>query len=192
MKAYLLHEWENMLKHILAVLLVFSPSILAFASDDQGNPNDPNDNDRANACYEDGSMAGKCLTDWDWEAGWYLIRFEYGLLSRENFPIRFRHLLPALPQKETDSSGVPAPAMNCLPRGTGLYANFGTGDLLAPPVTLYSDANCSVFDSYGILAQVYTIGGLVAANAICATYDPSMQANPSFIVGDVYQCIVYP
>lgn len=70
------------------VILVLS-SIFVYADagfDDTGNPNDPDDNDRANACYEGGSMEGKCDEEIEWSAGWYLIRYEYGLLAREDVP----------------------------------------------------------------------------------------------------------
>lgn len=34
--------------------------MFAHAEDDQGQPNDPTINERANACYEDGILANKC------------------------------------------------------------------------------------------------------------------------------------
>ena len=58
--------------------LMIAAQVLTVGVDDRGNPNDPRVNERANACFEGGSMAGKCHADNEWEAGWYLIRFEWG------------------------------------------------------------------------------------------------------------------
>lgn len=46
--------------------------------DDAGMVNDPRVNDRANTCYEPGQV---CISEADWEAGWYLIHKQYGLLN---------------------------------------------------------------------------------------------------------------
>src|SRR5215510_1893 len=84
---------------VVPILLLVSIIVLAVGLDDQGNPNDPTVNERANACYEGGSMEGKCDTQWEWDGGWYLIRFQYGLISREDFPAQYAILLPPLPQE---------------------------------------------------------------------------------------------
>ena len=89
-------------KFILVIIL----AVVGFAVsasvgfDDQGNINDPAVNERANACFEGGSLEGKCNTtdidkdglieNWEGEGhytcGWYLIRFEYNLLGEDNLP----------------------------------------------------------------------------------------------------------
>jgi hypothetical protein len=82
--------------------------------DDAGNSNDPTVNERANACYEGGSMAGKCLDDEVlWIAGWYRIRFDYGLLSLENIPDWLAWVLPpdSAPSTCTIDIGINAPGM---------------------------------------------------------------------------------
>ncbi|MFQ3673987.1 MAG: hypothetical protein SNJ83_10370 [Aggregatilineales bacterium] len=70
------------------------------AQDDRGNPNDPSENERANACFTGGSWEGKChRTDvdfdgdvdeqdvnWMWRCGWYVIRVERGLLNEGQYP----------------------------------------------------------------------------------------------------------
>jgi hypothetical protein len=63
--------------------------------DDRGNLNDPRVNERANACYDGGTLAGKCDTQVEWDAGWYLIRFEYGLIGCDGFPSAFAWAKPA-------------------------------------------------------------------------------------------------
>lgn len=45
--------------------------------DDSGTVNNPYVNERANTCYGPGQA---CVSEADWEAGWYLIRKQYGLL----------------------------------------------------------------------------------------------------------------
>ena len=87
---------DTMKKLGLLSILVLSLALVVMAQDDRGNVNDPTVNERANACYAGGTLAGKCTSEWDWIAGWYLIRFEYGLISREAFPEAYRSILPAL------------------------------------------------------------------------------------------------
>jgi hypothetical protein len=123
--------FKTLLILVLAFLVIFG----AQALDDNGNPNNPNENPNSNACYEDGSMAGKCDTPEKWEAGWYLIRFEYGLISRENFPSYFSWALPEEVQEDS------APA-NCFTNGTySLLYNGNSGSL--NNFTIYNSTDCT-------------------------------------------------
>jgi hypothetical protein len=91
-------EWTFMQRIIFLVLIFVLGFSISFAQeplDDQGNPNDPNSNDRANACYSGGAMAGKCTSEWEWICGWYMIRYDNGLLSREEVPFSCFTLLPS-------------------------------------------------------------------------------------------------
>src|SRR3972149_1802632 len=99
---------NTLLLTIISVLLLAGAVVFAAGFDDRGNPNDPATNERANACYEGGSLAGKCgATDadrdgrieeweieWMWTCGWYLIRFESGMLIRAEVPYTCQALLP--------------------------------------------------------------------------------------------------
>lgn len=76
---------------LIAVSVVFA--LAGF--DDQGSTNDPRANERANACYDGGTLAGQCDTQAEWDAGWYLIRFEYGLFGCDQFPAAFAWAKPA-------------------------------------------------------------------------------------------------
>jgi hypothetical protein len=198
---------QTMLQRFLLVLLVFSTSILALALDDQGNPNDPNDNDRANACYDDGSMAGKCLTDLDWEAGWYFIRFEYGLLSREEIPAQYAVLLPPLPEDENedgvatetppDLSGLPK--ADCVYLFTSVsptgdlepqYLDFNGGNFLPANSNVYEDAACSaVFGTWGN-PTVYAPNGHADANLLCQAHG-KVDASIYPMGTVVYPCTLY-
>jgi len=88
---------------VFSVVILLLASFAVFAAggvDDRGNPNDPATNERANACFEGGSMDGKCTTtdidengsveeweiDWHFECGWYLIRYEYNMISENALP----------------------------------------------------------------------------------------------------------
>ena len=77
--------------------------------------------DSANACAAGGTMAGKCsvddpgficppevsdcqaYSDMLWRAGWYLIRFEQGVFTRDEIPDVFQWLLP--PPAAADADG---------------------------------------------------------------------------------------
>lgn len=96
---------------LVAVLLL--PLLFAHAQesvDDQGNPNDPAVNPRANACYAGASMDGKCHEEIDWIAGWYLIRFEDGIISRDQVPDFVQWVLPGLSGTSPTTNDEPAPA----------------------------------------------------------------------------------
>jgi hypothetical protein len=154
---------------ILVTMFLLSSSLFvhAISVDDEGIVNDPNENGRANACYVGGSMEGQCLTEWDWEGGWYLIRFEFGLISRENFPAQFAILLPQ-EIVETPEVVVDAPsASSCKGPIYGvLYLNFGSSNKLVSP-QFYSDAACSITYAVIPFTMVYTTGDSAAALTIC-------------------------
>lgn len=71
---------------IMLSVLIFGV-VFAGGVDDEGNPNDPRVNERANACYMGGTLEGKCATEAEWQAGWYLIRYEYGMINRQGIPV---------------------------------------------------------------------------------------------------------
>jgi hypothetical protein len=85
---------------VLIALLIVPALFLSAAEsvDDRGNPNDPNANEQANACYAGAALEGKCHTEDEWIAGWYLIRFQYGIYSRDEVPEEYRWVLPAEPK----------------------------------------------------------------------------------------------
>jgi hypothetical protein len=91
---------RKVILHVIVLLLVGLLVGLALAQDDRGDPNDPETNERANACFAGGSWEGKChQTDtdfdgdvdehdinWMWRCGWYRIRAEKGLLKEGDYP----------------------------------------------------------------------------------------------------------
>jgi hypothetical protein len=86
---------------VVALILLCAVTFVAvFAQDAPLNPLDPKTNPDANACFEGGTLEGKCDSQILWEAGWYLIRFEKELISREDFLPYYAWILPQL-QEET-------------------------------------------------------------------------------------------
>lgn len=175
---------------ILLVISIFAlGSMLIFAqSDDQGDPNNPLSNGRANACYAGGSMEGKCDTEWEWEAGWYLIRFEYGLISREDFFAQYAGLLPAeVIPTEVEAVVSSTPVFVCGgPVYGSLYVKFGTSDFLASPVSSYSDSSCTTPDTLIFLNLVYTTAGNSAATNLCIS---RFSATTAALLGNnIYYC----
>jgi len=93
------------IKNVTTAMIISLLAITVLANnqtgeDDQGNPNDPGINERANACFEYGTMENSCNTtdinengsvedwevEWMWTCGWYKIRAEYGIIPLEQLP----------------------------------------------------------------------------------------------------------
>lgn len=173
-----------MYKKLLLVVFIMSLSALAFALDDQGNPNNPNENERANACYEGGSMAGKCDTDWEWEAGWYLIRFENGLISRENFPSQYAVLLPALPEEETVN---PKSYVGCQ-LVLGNYVQFGYSQYVPASTPTFSDSGCTTPTGTTTGNVPFVLAGSISeAISVCVANGHPASASP-VNPGQLYHC----
>lgn len=170
-----------MFKYLLITFIILlSAGFLVFAADDQGEPNDPTINDRANACYEDGSMAGKCDTVWEWECGWYLIRFESGMISPDRFPTGCVSVLVLPPEV---AAGIITPSIGCQ-LFTGSYVFF-TGNFLPIGAVVYSDAACTTPVGNTLVASVYAPGGVLEATNICTS---NGLVYGGFIGGDVHHC----
>jgi hypothetical protein len=180
-----------MFKQLLLIPLLLMLSFISFALDDQGNPNDPTTNDRANACYEDGTMADKCDTEWEWICGWYMIRFDYGIFSREEIPASCTVLLPGLPEAQQDDIAYAYPTAGCIELLSSLvYVDFNGGNFMAPGSISYSDSSCT--SNLGTTSNpfVYAPNGagdaldLCIANGFSAANPFPPAYNPGF-----YNCI---
>lgn len=76
---------------LLGVLIVHAQESV----DDEGNPNDPRVNERANACYAGAVWEYRCGNDQNlWDAGWYYIRLQSGVLSATEIPSPYWWILP--------------------------------------------------------------------------------------------------
>jgi hypothetical protein len=91
----------------LAALAISVMAVYAFEPTTPGE-NDPRTNLDANACFIGGSMVGKCDdSDLFWNAGWYLIRFEQGLITRNQVPDQYKWVLPK--ESEVSNPSFPTP-----------------------------------------------------------------------------------
>lgn len=177
-----------MLKRFIVLALVsLISSSLVFAEgvDDQGNPNDPNVNDRANACYEGGDMVGKCDTVWEWVCGWHVIRLDAeDEDSRATFPQACVSLLPPVVIFDPNYG---LPGGYCVDIGGGEYAQFGDGNHLPNDSPTYIDADCLNLHTAETSFIVYAPGGGVDALTLCRAHNFT-----GFTVGipgdDVYIC----
>jgi hypothetical protein len=160
----------------LALILLVLSLRMAFADpgfDDKGQINDPTTNDRANACFEGGEMEGKCDTDWTWSCGWYLIRFQTGMIPRNLFPATCASLLP--PEPPAPAAGSKGfPTAGCvfiaIDVATPVYLNFNGGNFVGPSITLYDDPGCSIVHSSHGLSIAYAPNGAADALAICTSH----------------------
>ena len=134
--------------------LLLSVQVLAQDSEDGGLADD------ANACYEGGSLEGKCGTsdldldgvveDWEidlmWTCGWYLIRYEHG---SGFMPYNCGFLLPML---ELPPVAPSAPV--CYTNGEFSFSYAGTPNQLGN-VVYYDSTDCSgqgfVYQSEGLV-----------------------------------------
>jgi hypothetical protein len=87
------------MKQFIVVLIVCLLGVLSVHAqesvDDQGNPNDPRVNERANACYAGAAWEYTCGDDlYLWEAGWYFIRLQTGMFSVSDIPYGLWWMLP--------------------------------------------------------------------------------------------------
>jgi hypothetical protein len=96
-------------KVLILVLILLLSSLAILAQEDESNDLAPD----ANACNEGGAMAGKCNIDfdengvvddyeiaWAWTCGWYIARYNAGIISRSQVPVFCSSLLPAEVESE--------------------------------------------------------------------------------------------
>lgn len=186
-----------MLKRTIFTMLIMLFSVVLVSADgvdDEGNPNDPNDNKRANACFDGGTLEGKCDTPWEWRAGWFLIRFEYGLINRQQFPTAFASILPPVEEPSVSAPSTPStPSANCVQYTTVPQSvNFAGGYILLAGDTWYhNSADCTT--------GANVIGANLAAVYAPAPLDPLALCNlngtfSSYLsigyINDVYWCQV--
>lgn len=177
----------------IIIILAFSFGSLANGFDDHGVINDPQVNERANACYEGGEMAGKCLTDWDWEAGWYLIRYRAGLISPADFPAEYVSLL-TIPD-ETPTVNIMClliiANVNIPPYSGPVYGDF-SGGYVGPASPLYGAPGCITPTDIPIYsARWVTAANSASALSLCATYFGGSYGvdSPTLVAPNIYGCL---
>lgn len=97
---------------LAALLIVFVSAIAA----EDSLPNDPNVNVEANACYTGGALEGKCGDDLEmWTGGWYMIRYQYNMVSFDQVPVAYQWMLPVPEPEEVAVEVVPTKESTCPP-----------------------------------------------------------------------------
>lgn len=186
---------------IIAVTLL-SGFRVAFAqeptgTDDLGNLNDPMQNERANACYEGGSMAGKCDSEWAWVCGWYLIRYEARIFTREQVHTMCASLLPRLPEQVagTTNAGLSTltwPSAGCHYSPTfGLYIIWAGNQTQGPPMEMTWDGTCATPPHTGIGGFFFvSVPDSAAASTLCTGSGYSLIDQISSPAGawPIYRC----
>jgi hypothetical protein len=153
---------------MMVALLMLALTLTALANEPQPEPGSRADNE----CNPGGTMAGKCTNDWEWKGGWYIARFNEGLLKREEVPTEYQFLLP--PPVEVLPGSVSGPVA---PQPTSVCLHSTNGDerdiLLALPVVLYGatyyesmDGTCSGGEYLSSTVVIAT--NEAAAYAACA------------------------
>ena len=161
---------------MIALLLLVGVSMALAQSgesvDDQGNVNDPNDNERANACYDGGTWEGKCDTLYMWMGGWYRIKLDYGLMTADELPSAFQWV----------ASPVWAPAGVCVDI-LSVFLFIDSSNYVASSAPVYSDAACTTVVGIAGSAGYAYAPTSAEATAICqANGYSSANAMPNPLV----------
>ncbi len=162
------------LRLFAVLLLIFLGTTITLAQD-TSDPNDPTADERANACLEGGTMEGKCDSDWTWNCGWYLIRFEYGMFQREVIPTWCSGLLPPLP---VITSLIPTMAVGCYRSSHGEFDFSFNGQInTAHSLVVMNSNNGSCTGAtagYGHAMEVYFEGASADALRFCQAIEPAV------------------
>ncbi len=172
------------LTFILAVMMCVLVMSAAFAAADT-LPNDPKLNPDANACYAGGTLEGRCNgvdsnldgvvsedeVKFAWVGGWYLIRFQAGMISRADFPKEYLYLLP--------QEGPTFPQCH-----DSVWDGYRDYELLAPINTLLNarvrdseDGSCTGGSGYSL--TLVTAPDRRSAETLCINLG-AMYVDPSF------------
>jgi hypothetical protein len=163
----------------LAIFMILAMSVFVVLgqdnTDDQGNLNHPRENERANACYTGASMEGKCDTEWAWRCGWYIIRFEEQLYTREQVPASCESLISPSPFR-----------VGCQQyHHIGIYVDFGDGYYLASSKPAYSNPSCTIVIATHTGSLIYILPG---QNALARCNDYSVYTQAAHLYGNIYAC----
>jgi hypothetical protein len=154
---------------LMLFLIPVTVSLAAEGFDDQGNPNDPNVNERANACYDGSTMAGKCDSEWAWGCGWYMIRYDAGFYSRDEVPATCASLLP--PQVEGQTTTVTWPPAGCYYSAVYNLYIIWNGNQTQSTIDLTWDGTCATPPHTGVGGfLLVSTPDVASAAALCATY----------------------
>jgi hypothetical protein len=186
------YSWRSFMKRLLLIILLFLFSLLLVNAeegfDDQGNPNDPAINERANACYDGGEWEGMCDTEIEWIGGWYRIRLRAGIFAPEDIPAWLYWILDSeTVEIDEDNSwgGIPA---GCYFLGGvgGQYFKWPGGFGPSALSDAYVDSACTIVD--GFWFPRVAARNQARADAICGSTAFSPVAMPGTGGGSFWRC----
>ncbi|MEO1644352.1 MAG: hypothetical protein AAFR67_04150 [Chloroflexota bacterium] len=194
-------------RHLLLLSISFFIGIMLISAqdvgvDDQGNPNDPTINDRANACYTDPRFLNQCDTSIEWVCGYFVIRYDYGLLDSQALEtVGCGVYLPSEPepvQMNTDSSQAstvpPITTPNCQPNGNGAFINAPNNSFknTGENWEKYPNPGCTgsvTIITYAGTPSVFSLDGQAAATLVCNANAPGTTASQNPSEPNLYACI---
>jgi hypothetical protein len=173
-----------------ACLFILIALALPFGFAHAQQPPDPE-----NACFEGGSMAGKCQSAWEWVCGYYLAHWEAagGWFNPANnlLPDWCASLLPPRSiisnflEANSNSSLPPFPSAGCLFEG-GVYINFG-GSYFVFGGPFYTNATCTPPDNAaGYNGPIVYAPAPYSPTALCQAAGGS--GVNSAAANDIYYC----
>lgn len=160
----------NKISTILIVILSL------FLSVGVGFAQEPDQSEPGNACFEGGSMANKCDNPWAWVCGWYLIRYEVGIFTRQQVPAMCAILLPREIEQvaATSDSAVsfPWPPASCYYSDVySLYIIWEGNQAQGPAIDLTWDGTCATPPHTGVGGFFFVSApNSLTATAICTGY----------------------
>ncbi len=182
-------------RFVLVSLLLLFVGIPAFAQDGteaQDLPNDPYVNEGANACLEGGAMEYRCHTELEWQAGWYLIRFQVGMITRAQVPDWVAWVLPPeIPEVlEIVEEVAPIIPVNycALAWNPNFYVDFTSSNFVNSG-NYWSDPACTIPNGNLSRRWVFSPSGEANATSLCvANLGAGWIAIPSH-GPDVFECV---
>ena len=181
---------------LLVGLLVILAAGMVRAGDDDGTakPGTPEDNEcnPGGVLYREENQDG-CPTEWYWKAGWYLARYNRGLLSRADFPKEFDSVLPS----EIEGVCWHRKEVNGSSGNSVLY--IGPANQIGNAQWHVGNLTCSneIFINPDGVEFIIFAEDATAARALCATFGvvfmvPHFNSNEWFDAPpDAYECHVF-
>lgn len=191
----------------LIMLTLMATALLVGAQDDvpliefiPSGPNNPWKNEIANACYYGGSLSGKCNNtdvnddnivdqsdrDWMWNAGWHLIRQEYGMTPTDSFDDAYEQILP-----DTQRTQINDKAPGCYPiyyEGVPDRWLLWPGGTSVATAELYFNDTCEFARFY--LENIVAAETYEEADTICKR-DLGKHLYPDRFANSFYRCVYY-
>lgn len=161
--------------------------------------NNPFLNETANACYVGGSLSGKCNTtdvnddnivnaidrDWMWNAGWHLIRYEFGIFDSADVD---QDYVVMLPDTSLEPIGTERGCYEITYRGIPGRYILWEGGATVQTTRLYFDSQCKM--SFVFLDNIVAIETEEQAEEICMR-DRGSRFYADRIATSFYECVYF-